>query len=445
MDRELVIIPMAENIAQPAIIIKNGHLVDPSQNIDAPHDILIEEGIISDIAPKGQQTGAPEDATIIDASHCHILPGLIDARVYVGEPGSEYRETISSASIAAAAGGITSFIMMPQTNPVIDDVSLVDFVCRAARDTAIVNVYPSASITRGFKGKELTEFGLLKQAGAVMLTEGKHTIRDNLLLRRAMTYARDFSMVVCQESSDPDLSSNGVMNEGLIATHLGLPGIPREAEIIPLERDLRLAALTGSKYHAAKISTSDSAKAIAYYKANGHNVTAGISINHLSLNEIDIGRYRTFFRLSPPLRSEDDRQAMVEALADGTADILVSSHDPQDVNTKRHPFAEAATGAIGMETMLAAALRLYHDERISLSRLVEVTSTNPAKIFDITGGTLQRGSAADIAIVDLEKPWVMCEGEILSKSKNTPFENAKFFGRVLQTMVAGRIIYTANV
>lgn len=423
-------------------LIKNGHLVDPSQGIDAPYDILIENQIISDLAPKGTFTGTPDDANIIDAAHQHIMPGLIDARVYVGEPGNEYRETISSASQAAAAGGITSFIMMPETNPVIDDVSLVDFVRRAARDTAIVNVYPSASITRGFEGKELTEYGLLKDAGAVMVTEGKHTIANNLLLRRAMTYAKDFNLVVAQEVSDSHLTSDGVMNEGLTATHLGLPGIPREAEIIPLERDLRLAALTGAQYHAAKISTSDSAKAISYYKDNGHAVTAGVSINHLSLNENDIGRYRTFFRLSPPLRSEEDRQAMIEALADGTIDIIVSSHDPQDVDTKRHPFAEAASGAIGMETMLAAALRLYHDERVSLSRLVETMSASPAKLFGLPGGNLCKGATADLIIVDLDKPWVMNEDKIRSKSKNTPFEEAKFTGKVLQTMVAGCIIYT---
>ena len=428
-------------MSERTTVIQNGHLVDPSQEIDAACDILIQDGKVEDIAPRGQQAGIPEGALVIDAVGFHILPGLIDARVYVGEPGSEYRETIASASIAAAAGGITSFIMMPQTNPVIDDVSLVDFVRRAARDTALVNVYPSAAITRGFAGKELSEFGLLKQAGAVMLTEGKHTIGNNLLLRRALTYARDFDMVISQECSDPDLASNGVMNEGLTATHLGLPGIPREAEIIPLERDLRLAALTGCKYHAAQISTADSAKAIAYFKSNGHNVTAGISINHLSLNEIDVGRYRTFFRLSPPLRSEEDRQAMIEAVADGTIDILVSSHDPQDVNTKRHPFAEAATGAIGVETMFSAALRLYHDDRITLPRLVEVMSSSPAKIFGIAGGNLRRGQRADLVIADLETPWIFNEEQILSKSKNTPFENAKFLGRVLQTMVAGRIIH----
>ena len=268
-------------MAEPATLIKNGHLVDPSQNIDAPHDILIKHGKIAGIVPKGTETGTPDGAVTINAKGLHVLPGLIDARVYVGEPGSEYRETIASASLAAAAGGITGFIMMPETNPVIDDVSLVDFVSRAARDTALVNVYPSAAITRGFKGKEMTEFGLLKQAGAVMVTEGKHTIQNNLLLRRALTYAKDFGLVVAQECSDPSLTADGVMNEGLTATRLGLPGIPTQAETIPLERDLSIAALTGGNYHAAKISAADSAKAIAHYKANGHNVTAGISINHL--------------------------------------------------------------------------------------------------------------------------------------------------------------------
>ncbi len=426
------------------MVIENGHVVDPSQNIDGLYNLLIEDGKIKDIAIAGSYTGAPESADRIDAKDLHILPGLVDARVYVGEPGSEYRETISSASKAAAAGGITSFIMMPETNPVIDDVSLVDFVRRAARDTAIVNVYPSAAITRDFKGKELTEFGLLREAGAVMLTEGKNTLDNALLLRHALTYSSDFNMVIAQETNDPNLSAGGVMNEGLTATLLGLPGIPKEAEVIPLERDLRLAALTGGIYHAAKISTHESALAIARHKQNSGKITAGISINHLSLNEIDIGRYRTFFSLSPPLRSEEDRQHMIEALADGTIDILTSSHDPQDVDTKRHPFAEAATGAIGLETMLAAALRLYHDERVSLSRLVETMSTNPARIFGLDCGTLQRGASADLTIVDLQKPWVMSESTIQSKSKNTPFEEARFFGKVLQTMIAGRIIYTNN-
>jgi len=429
-------------MSERPVVIAGGHVVDPSQGLDGRADILVENGRIKAVHVGGGRTGTPEGASIVDAKGLHVFPGFVDARVHVGEPGGEHRETIASASRAAAAGGVTSFIMMPETDPIIDDVALVDFVRRAARDNAIVNVYPSVAVTRGLKGNELTEFGLLQEAGAVMVTEGRHSIRNSLTLRRAMTYARDFGLVLALETIDPDLSSNGAMNEGLVATHLGLAGIPREAEIIPLERDLRLAALTGARYHAAKISTAESCALVAAAKARGVNVTAAVSINHLSLNENDIGRYRTFFKMSPPLRSEEDRQAMVEALANGTVDIIVSSHDPQDVDTKRLPFAEAADGAIGLETMFSAALRLHHNGMASLARLVECMATEPARIFGITGGTLKPGAPADIVIADINLPYVVAESAIISRSKNTPFEGARFTGKVLQTLVAGRTVYT---
>jgi dihydroorotase len=425
------------------IIIRGGHVVDPSQGLDGPASIRIENGMIASIHRGGGDPGAPDAAEFIEAAGKHIFPGFIDARVYVGEPGAEHRETIASASRAAAAGGVTGFVMMPETDPIIDDVALVDYVRRLARDNAVVHVYPSTAITKGFGGETLTELGLLREAGAVMATEGSHSLRNSLTLRRAMTYAKDFGLVIAKETTDPDLSSNGVMNEGLIATHLGLPGIPREAETIPLERDLSLAALTGASYHAAKISTSASAQEIARYRGDGASVTAGISINHLSLNENDIGRYRTFFRLSPPLRSEEDRLAMIEALANGVIDIIVSSHDPQDVDTKRLPFAEAAAGAIGLETLFAAALRLHHSGEITLTRLAECLSANPARIFGLPGGTLARGAPADLAIANLDLPWVLREEDIVSRSKNTPFEGARFTGKVLQTMVAGRIVFNS--
>lgn len=422
-------------------LIRNGHVVDPANGINEVMDILVVNGKIARVSKPDPLNGIAQGINQIDAAGLHILPGIVDARVHVGEPGNEHRETIASASKAAAAGGVTSFIMMADTDPVIDDVSLVDFVTRSARDNAQVNIYPSAAITRGLKGETLTEFGLLKSAGAVVLCEGKSTITNNLLLRRAMTYARDFGMIISQETNDPDLTSNGVMNEGLMATQLGLAGIPVEAEIIPLERDLRLTALTGAAYHAAKVSTAGSAKAIAYYKDNQHNVSAGISINHLSLNENDIGDYRTYFRLTPPLRSEEDRQHMISAIADGTLDMITSSHDPQDADTKRHPFAEAQPGAIGLETLFAAALNLVHNEDITLNRMVEVLCVNPAKRFNLPGGHLGVGTFADLILCDLEKPWVCKEDMILSKSKNTPFENGKFCGKVLQTMAGGKIIY----
>jgi len=424
------------------VVITGAHLIDPSQDHEGPASILIRKGKIADIQKGRSRMDAPEGAKIVDGSGKHVIPGLVDGRVHLGEPGSEYRETIASASLAAASGGVTSYVMMPDTDPMIDEVSLVDYVRRAARDNSQVHLYPSAAVTRGFEGKELTEFGLLKEAGAVMLTEGRKSIRNTLTLRRALTYARDFDMMISKETSDADLSSNGVMNEGLNATHLGLSGIPREAEIIPLERDLRMAALTGGKYHAAKLSTGISADTIDRYKNDGVNVSAGVSINHLCLNENDIGRYRTFFRLSPPLRLEEDRIAMVEALRSGTIDIIVSSHDPQDVDTKRHPFAEAADGAIGLETLLSAALRLYHDGSVPLLRLIDALSTRPARLLGLEAGSLKVGMPADLAIVDINAPWIYGEGNIRSRSKNTPFEGARFSGKVLQTMVGGRTIFT---
>jgi dihydroorotase len=262
-------------------------------------------------------------------------------------------------------------------------------------------------------------------------------------MRRALTYARDFDAVIAHETLDADLAAGGVMNEGLFASWLGLSGIPREAELIPLERDLSLARLTRSRYHAAKISTALSAAAVARAKAEGEDVTAGVSINNLSLNENDVGEYRTFFRLSPPLRSEHDRLAMVEALRDGTIDIIVSSHDPQDVDTKRLPFADAADGAIGLETLLPAALRLHHNVEVPLMRLVEALSTAPARRFGLPGGTLRPGAPADLAVVDLDEPWIVREEEIRSRSKNTCFEGARMQGRVKRTLVAGRTVFQA--
>ncbi|WP_075996243.1 dihydroorotase [Salaquimonas pukyongi] len=426
------------------LMIAKARLADPSQDYDGPASLLIADGKIEAVEKSASRIEAPEGAEILNARENLVIPGLVDMRVHLGEPGSEYRETIASASQAAACGGVTGFVMMPDTSPVIDEVSLVDYVRRAARDNAQVHVYPSAAITRGFEGRELTEFGLLREAGAVMLSEGKHSIRSALTLRRALTYARDFGLLIAKETQDRDLASNGVMNEGLTATHLGLAGIPREAEIIALERDLRIAQLSGGRYHAAKISTSDAAGAIARCKQAGADVSAGVSINHLSLNENDIGRYRTFFRLSPPLRAEEDRQAMVAALRDGLIDVIVSSHDPQDVDTKRHPFAEAADGAIGLETLLAAALRLHHNGDVPLLRLIDAMSTRPAQLLGLEAGSLKAGMPADLALVDCDAPWIYGEDQIRSLSKNTPFEGARFSGRVLQTLVGGRTIFTHN-
>ena len=424
-------------------VFQQARIVDPSRGIDEIGSVIVDGKKIVASGAAALNQGTPEGANVVPCAGKTIIPGLVDGRVFIGEPGGEHRETIASASLAAAAGGVTSIVMMPDTDPVIDNVALVEFVLRTARDTAVVNVFPAAAVTKGLEGREMTEFGLLRAAGAVAFTDGRRTIANSLTMRRALTYARDFGAVIAQETQDPHLAGSGVMNEGLYASWLGLSGIPREAELIPLERDLSLARLTRGRYHAAKISTALSAAAVSRAKVDGANVTAGVSINHLSLNENDIGEYRTFFKLSPPLRTEDDRQAMIEALRDGTIDIIVSSHDPQDVDTKRLPFADAADGAIGLETLLGVALRLHHNDEVPLIRLIEALSTGPAKLFGLPGGTLKPGAAADLVLIDLDEPWVVHEAAIRSRSKNTCFEGARLQGRVLQTMVAGRTVFSA--
>ena len=425
-------------------VFQNARIVDPSRGIDEVGTVIIDGDKIVAAGADALNQGIPAGAEVIDCSGKAIFPGLVDARVHIGEPGAEHRETIASASIAAAAGGITTLVMMPDTDPVIDDIALVEFVLRAARDTAVVNVLPAAAVTRGLRGSEMTEFGLLREAGAVFFSEGRHTLVNSLVMRRALTYARDFGAVIDHAGQDQHLAATGVMNEGLYASWLGLAGIPREAEAIPLERDLMLARLTKGAYHAGKLSTELSANAIRRAKADGANVTAGAAIANLSLNENDVGEYRTFFRLTPPLRAEEDRLAMIEALRDGTIDILVSSHDPQDVDTKRLPFGDAASGAIGLETLLGAALRLYHNGEVPLLRLIDALSTASAKRFGLPGGSLKPGSAADLIVVDLNEPWVVREQDILSRSKNTCFEGARMQGKVLQTIVAGRTVYRAD-
>ena len=423
------------------LVLANARVIDPSRNLDARGSVIVADGVIVAAGPEADALALPEGAEIVDCRGAAVMPGLIDMRVFIGEPGGEHRETFASAGQAAAAGGVTTVIMMPDTEPVIDDVALVDYIARRTRDTALVNVLPMAAITKGLKGREMTEFGLLKDVGAVGFTDGRHSITNALVLRRALTYARDFGALIMHHPADPDLTGSGVMNEGETATRLGLSGIPKEAEIIMLERDIRLAALTRGRYHAAQISCAESLEIIRRAKKAGLAVSCGVSATHLALNELDIGPYRTFFRLSPPLRSEDDRQAMIEGVADGSIDVIVSSHDPQDVDTKRHPFAEAADGAVGLETLLAASLRLVNNGDVDLLTVARALSTRPADLLGLPAGRLTPGAPADIILVDPAMPWI-CDGEKLrSRSKNTPFEGARFEGRVLRTVVAGRTVY----
>ncbi len=423
-------------------VFAGARIVDPSRDLDAVGSVIVAEGRILAAGPDVLNQGSPEGWEVVDARGKVIVPGLVDMRVFLGEPGHEHRETFVSASAAAAAGGVTTIVTMPDTDPVIDDPALVDFVLRRAREQSAVRIHPMAALTKGLAGQETTEFGLLSEAGAVAFGDGRRSVASGLVMRRALTYARDFEALIVHHVEEPTLASAGVATEGEFASRLGLPGIPREAETIMLERDMRLVALTRGRYHAQQVSTSDSVEVLRRAKERGLDVTAAVSINHLSLNELDIGTYRSFLKFSPPLRAEADRQAVIDGLADGTIDIVVSSHDPQDVEMKRHPFAEAAEGAIGLETLLPAALRLVHDGRLSWSRLVEVLSLAPARRLGLDAGRLVPGARADLAVIDPDVPWVLDRHELNSRSKNSPFEDARFVGRVVRTLVDGRTIHS---
>ncbi|HWE77944.1 MAG TPA: dihydroorotase, partial [Pseudolabrys sp.] len=341
----------------------------------------------------------------------------------------------------AAAGGVTTIVCQPDTSPAIDDPATVDYVLRRARDTAIVHVHPMAAITKGLEGKEMTEIGLLKAAGAVAFTDADKSVSNAQVMRRALTYGRDFDALIVHHTEDLDLVGDGVMNEGEFASRLGLLGVPSAAETVMLERDVRLVALTGGRYHAASITCMESLEVLQRAKDAGLDITASASINHVTLNENDVGPYRTFLKVVPPLRAEPDRKALVAAVAAGLVDVIMSDHNPQDVETKRLPFAEAAPGAIGLETMLVAGLRLVHSGEVALIPLLRAMSTRPAQLLGLPGGTLRSGSPADLIVVDLDVPWVVDPNELKSKCKNTPYDEARMQGRVLRTIVGGRTVY----
>jgi len=425
--------------AQPLALI-NARLLCPASGRDERGGIHVENGVIADLGAHLADSG-PSGVETIDCGGKLLAPGLIDMRVFAGEPGLEHRETLETASRAAAAGGVTTIICMPNTQPVIDGVALVDFIERRARDIAIVNIHPMAAATKVLDGDVITEIGLLKSAGAVAFTDGRKSVASAQLMRLLLAYALDFDALVVQFPEEHTLADGGVMNEGEVSLRLGLPGIPDAAETIVLARDVRLVGLTGARYHAAPISSAGSLDVLRRARADGLPVSCGVSINHLALNENDVGAYRTYFKLRPPLRTEEDRQAMVGGLRDGEIDVIVSGHDPQDFDAKRRPFEEAADGAIGLETLLAAALRLYHNGEVPLPRIFEALSARPAELLDLPGGRLAPGAPADIILVDLDAPWVVEERAMRSKSKNTPFEDQMLEGRVMMTLVAGRIVY----
>ncbi|MGQ9368964.1 dihydroorotase [Azospirillum sp. ST 5-10] len=436
-------IPPATPAVPARVAYVNARLLDPATGLDAPGGLLTEGTRIADVGPGLFAEGVPGDATVVDAAGLWLAPGLVDIRVQVGEPGEEHKETIKSVARAAAAGGITAIVLLPNTDPVIDEVAGLQFVARRGREVRQVKVFAYAAATRGTAGSEITEMGLLANAGAVAFTDGTRAIADPLTMRRALSYAHAFGKLIVQHPLEPRLAT-GVMNAGELATRLGLPGIPREAEIIMIERDLRLAELTGGHVHFAHISTGESVDVIRRAKARGLKITCDTAPHYFALTETDVGEYRTFAKVSPPLRGEMDRRAIVEGLADGTIDVIASDHWPQDQDHKRLPFAQAACGVVGLETLLPLVLELAHKRKLTLLQALAKVTCKPAALLGLPGGRLTAGGPADLVLFDADVPWTVDVRRFKSKSKNSAFEDRPVQGRPLRTVVDGRTVWQAT-
>ena len=415
----------------------NANIIDPHNSLNEVGGLIISEnGTIEAVGKKVNKNNIPSREKTIDLQGKYVFPGLIDMRVFVGEPGYEYKENFRTLSNAALSGGVTSVVTMPNTEPVIDNVSIVDFLKRRGRDKSKINIFPTASLTKNLEGNNMTEFGLLQKKGIIGFTDGIKTIQNTRLMSRIMKSAHDLNSLIIQHAEDLELSKNGMINDGIIATKLGLQGIPDLAELIIIERDLTLLESIRCRYHISQISSKKSVEIISERK-NKVKFTCGVSINNLSLNENDIGDFRTFLKLSPPLRTEDDRVALVNGLNNDTIDVIVSDHKPEDEEQKRLTFAQAATGSSGIETLLPLSLELYHNGSVKLEKIIQALSSNPAKILKIDKGNLTIGNDADFCIVDINKPWIVKKEKLISKSKNTSIENKKLQGKVTNTFVKG--------
>ena len=420
----------------------NARIIDPKNKIDEIGGLIIDaRGLIKAVGKKVSKDNLPTAANKIDLKGQILIPGIVDMRVFVGEPGYEYKENFRTLSNAALGGGVTSVVSMPNTLPVIDNVSMVDFLKRRGRDKSRINIFPAASLTKNTEGKQMTEFGLLKKKGIIAFTDGVKTVQDPQLMSRIMNFAGQSQSLIMQHAEDSILSEGGLINDGEISTRLGLQGIPSLAEKIIVERDLSFLEEYFCRYHISQISSEKTISVIKRAKEEGKIFTAGVSINNLSLNENDIGDFRTFLKLSPPLRTENDRISLVTGVNDGTIDVIVSDHKPEDEESKRLTFSQAATGASGIETLLPLALELYHNKSIKLDKLISSITSNPAKILGIKKGSLDVGNDADLCVLDINKPWVVKQSELKSKSKNTPIENRKLQGQVLITFVKGEIAF----
>lgn len=425
------------------VAITNARIVDPASGYDGPGGVIVTEGVIADVA-KGSGLGAlSRDVEVIDAGGALLIPGLVDIRVKTGEPGFEPKETLKSAAQAAAAGGVTTMVLQPDTHPVMDEPAVVDFVLRRARDIELVNVYPAGAATKGCAGERMAEIGLMHEAGCLYITDADRPIVNSKVLRRVMSYAKAFGVAVAHRPADPWLSQGAAASEGEFAARMGLPSVPAVAERIMLERDLALVELTGAPLIVDQITTAGALESLKRGLDRGLPVTATTSINHLSFNEIDIGDYRTFCKLDPPLRSEDDRQALIEAVASGLVQVIVSAHAPAPAEDKRLPYDEAAPGAVGLQTLLPALLAFHHDGRIPLVDLIRTVTSAPAKLLGLAGGTIAKGAPADLVLCDLNAPVVIDADKLISKSKNSPFDGRRLQGKVLRTIVDGRTVYAA--
>ena len=423
-------------------IFINARIIDPSQKIDEKGSLVLDKkGKVKAIGKNVKKSDAAPSAEVLDIKGNVLIPGIVDMKAFVGEPGYEYKENFRTLSKAALAGGVTSIVTMPNTKPIIDNVSMVDFIIRRGRDKATVNLFPCASITKQTEGKLMTEFGLLSLRGIIGFSDVNKTIQNTELMARIMDYASDLGVLIMQHAEDFELSKNSCINDGEIATRLGLEGVSQIAEKIIIERDLSLLSEYPCRYHINQISSKKSLEVIKKNKNDGKKFSVGVSINNLSLNENDIGEFRTFLKLSPPLRLEEDRKSLVKGIKENLIDVIVSDHIPEDEESKRLPFAQAATGAIGIETLLPLALEMHHNDSLPLTKIIETLTINPSKILQINKGTLKKGSDGDICIIDLDAPWVVKAENLKSKSKNTAIEGRKLQGKVLMTFLNGELVF----
>lgn len=416
------------------LLLKNAHLVDPEQSETRIGQIFIENGIISSFENQAAER-------VIECNGKYLAPGLVDIGVKICEPGERHKESFKSAGQAAAAGGVTTIITRPDTLPAIDTPETLEFTRRRANLDAPINVLPMAALTKGRQGREMTEIGFLLDAGAVAFTDCDHVVSDNKVFSRALSYARSLGALIIAHPQDPGLSKGAAATSGKFASLRGLPAVSAIAERMGLDRDIALLEMTGAKYHADQITTARALPALQRAKTNGLDITAGTSIHHLTLNELDVADYRTFFKVKPPLRSEEDRHAIIEALQSGLIDTISSMHTPQDEESKRLPFEEAASGAVGLETLLPAALRLFHSGEMDLPGLFRALALNPAKRLGLPCGRLAIGAPADLVLFDANQPFVLDRATLKSKSKNTPFDGARLQGRILASFVAGKQVF----